>query len=100
MVVLKTQRKHGRTLRKPSITIMSVQDIVLILDGISEIDAHVRNILGYLICIRHLIRARVITNWMFLSDFFFVHACATCSESPSYISTMIQEVLNQIYIVV
>ena len=36
--------------------------IDLIFDGNSEIGAHVRSILCYLICSRHLIRSRAVTN--------------------------------------
>ena len=35
--------------------------MVLILDGKSEIGAHVRSILCYLICFRHLIRPKAVT---------------------------------------
>ena len=36
--------------------------MVLISDGNSEIDAHVRSNLCYVICLRHLINSRVVTN--------------------------------------
>ena len=42
---------------------MLVRQIVLILYGKSEIGAHVRSDLGYLICLSHLIRSRAVTNW-------------------------------------
>ena len=38
----------------------------LILDGDSEIGAHVRIDLGYLICSRHLLRLRAVTNSIFV----------------------------------
>ena len=41
--------------------------VVLILDVNSEIGAHVRSNLCYLINIRHLIKSRAVTNWPFLS---------------------------------
>ena len=36
--------------------------MVLILDGSSEIGAHVRSNLGHIICLRHLFRSRTVTN--------------------------------------
>ena len=63
--------------------------MALILDGISEIGANVGRNLSYLICLRHLIRSRAITNWIFSPNMhIFLHACAICSELPSYIGTM------------
>ena len=59
--------------------------MVLILDITSEMNAHVRSNLCYFICFRHLIRSGAVTNRIF----FLFHACATCSELPSDISTMI-----------
>ena len=44
---------------------MVVEALVLILDGISEIDAHVRSDLCYKICLRHLIRSGAVTNEIF-----------------------------------
>ena len=57
--------------------------MVLRLDGNSEIGAHVRNNLCYLICVRHLIRPEQAQKPILLS------ACAIYSELPSNISTMI-----------
>ena len=51
--------------------------MVLILDGKSEIVAHVRSNLCYLICFGHLIRSRACTNRIFFppkSIFPFIHA--------------------------
>ena len=59
-----------------NIMFYSVIAMVFILDGNSEIVAHVD------LFIMHLIRSTVVTNRIFL------HACATCSELPSSISTM------------
>ena len=59
--------------------------MVLILDGNSEIGAHVWSNLCYLICLRHLIRSKTVTNLIFP---IFLHACATCSKLPSDISNM------------
>ena len=39
--------------------------MVLILDGDSEIDTHVRSNICYFICLRHLIRSREVTNLKF-----------------------------------
>ena len=39
--------------------------MVLILDGKSEIGAHVRSNLCYLSCLRHLIRSRAVINHIF-----------------------------------
>ena len=56
----------------PIIVINSAQDItkvrkpIHILDGNSEIGAHVRSNLCYLICLRRLIRSRAVTNRLFL----------------------------------
>ena len=45
------------------------------LDGNSEISAHFRSNLCYLICLRHLNRSRVGTNHMFLPEKPFFHSC-------------------------
>ena len=58
----------------------------LILDGNSEMDADVRSNFCYLICLRHLIGLRAVTNQIF---FTFHHACATCSELGSNIYIII-----------
>ena len=42
--------------------LFTVLSIVLILDGISEVGAHVRRNLGYLICLKHLFTSRAVTN--------------------------------------
>ena len=65
--------------------------MVLICDGNSEIGAHVESNLCYLICLRHLIRSKAVTNRIYFSPetlFFFLHGCAICSKLSSYISTM------------
>ena len=58
--------------------------IVVVIDGNLEIGSHERKNLCYLICLRSLIRSRAGTNRIF-----FLHACATCSELPSNIDTML-----------
>ena len=45
--------------------------MVLILDGNSKIGAHIRNTICYLICCRHLIRSRAITNLIFSEKTYF-----------------------------
>ena len=57
--------------------------MALILDGNAEIVVHARSNLCYLICLRHLIRSKAGTNWIFSSSPnrpIFLHACATCSS--------------------
>ena len=62
--------------------------MVLILDGNSEIDAHVRSNFCYLICWR-LIRFKAATKRFFSRKRpILLHSCATFSESPSHIRTM------------
>ena len=62
---------------------------VLELDVNSEIGAHVRSNPCYLICLRHLIRTRAVANRIFSPErYIFLYAYATCSELPSYTSTM------------
>ena len=56
---------------------------VLILDGNSEIDVHLRSNLCYLICLMHLIRARALNNRIFFSE------KTLYSELPSNISTTV-----------
>ena len=58
------------------------EPMVLILDGISEMGAHVRSNLCYFICLRHEIRSRAVTNLSYFSPKrpIFLHACATCFE--------------------
>ena len=51
-------------------------------------DAHVWSNLCYLICLRHLIKTKTVTNKIWIRPIFF-HACATCFELPSNISTML-----------
>ena len=54
-----------------------------ILDCKSDIGAHVKSNLCYLISLRHLIRSRTVRK-----SFFFLHSCTKCAEVPAYISTM------------
>ena len=64
--------------------------LVPILNGSSEIGAHVRSNLCDLICLRHLIKTRAVTNRIFSPKrFISLHACAICFELPSHISTML-----------
>ena len=64
---------------------------VFILDGNFTIGAHVRSNLSYLICLGRLIRPRLVSRWMFSPKrTIFLHACAPCSELPSYIISIHQ----------
>ena len=64
--------------------------MVLIIDGNSEIGAHIKSKLCYLICIRHLIRPRTVSyrNFSFPVRPIFLNACAICPELVSNIRTM------------
>ena len=66
------------------------QIMVLIVDGNSELGAHVGNNLWYLICLRHLIISRAVTNQISFSEkaIFTFNARPTCSELPSNMNTM------------
>ena len=56
----------GKSVQVRSSSERSIEVMVLILDGSLEIDAHVRSNLCYLIYLKHLIRSRGITNWIFV----------------------------------
>ena len=55
---------------------------------VSDMSAQVRSNLCYLICLRHFIRSRKVTNRFVIRKDFFVPACATCTELPSNMNTM------------
>ena len=58
-------------------------------NGNSEIGAPVWSDLGYLICLRHLFRSRVVTHLKLISGkTCFLHKCAKCSEFSSNINTI------------
>ena len=62
---------------------------MILLDGNSEIGAHVCSNLCYFICLGHFIRLSVVTNLFFLPKRpIILHSCATFSEEQSDISTM------------
>ena len=65
--------------------------MVIILDGASEIVAHVRSNLFYLICYRHLMRSKSVTYQIFFLPKIpiFLHVCAIFSELPSNNSAMV-----------
>ena len=65
--------------------------MVLVLDCQSEIGALVRSDLAYLICLRHLLRSRTVANQ------FFLYTCATCSELPSNIITLVSSEMRIAY---
>ena len=69
-----------------------------ILDGISEIRAHVRSNLCYLIYSWHLIRLIVVTNRIFFSEktYLYLHACTTCSDLQSKLGTIEAVVLSKL----
>ena len=62
--------------------------MVLILD--SKIGAHVRINIFHLICVRHLIRSRAVTNQIYFSEKTYFPSrvrMAVCNELPANIST-------------
>ena len=60
--------------------------MVLLLDGNSEIGAHLRS---DIVNSMHLIRSRAVANLKFIPEKpFFLHTCAICFELPSDISTI------------
>ena len=63
--------------------------MVLIFGGNSEIGARVRINLCNLICLRHFIRSRDVTNqFFFLEKTYFLSCVRNMCELPSNISTM------------
>ena len=64
---------------------------VLISVGNSEVGAHMKSNLCYLICLRYLIRSRAVLNRLIFSPKIpiFLHACVWCSELLSSIRSMI-----------
>ena len=66
--------------------------MALILDRNTDMGAYVRISLCYLICVRHFITSRAVTNQILVSKErpIFLHACAKCSELPSNKITMMQ----------
>ena len=72
--------------------------MVLIIDGNAEIGAQVGSNLCYLICLKHLIISRAVTNRIFSPKrTIFLHACPTCSELPSYIGSVLQSMFTLKY---
>ena len=66
-----------------------ISPMVLILDGSSEIDAHLRSNRCYLTCLRHLIRTKAFTYRFFFSqNSYYFYACATSPVLPSSIRTI------------
>ena len=65
--------------------------MVLIFYGNSENCEQVCCEACYLNCLRHSTRLRAVTNLIFCNPkrLIFFHLCATCSELPSDISTMV-----------
>ena len=60
--------------------------------GSSEIDAHVWNDIGNLVCLRHFFNRQQLkrTFFYFLNTPVILYTCATSSGLPSYIRTMAQ----------
>ena len=56
---------------------MNSFSLVIILDGNSEIGAHLWSTLGYFICLRHLYGSRAVLNLIFQ---ILLHTCAPCSD--------------------
>ena len=61
--------------------------MVPLLDGSSDIGAHVRSNLYNLICLRHLNRSRIVTNLLFSEKTYYT-LCVRCPELPSDSSTV------------
>ena len=73
--------------------------MAFILDSTWEIVALVRSNLYYSIVVRPLILSRAVTDrivFFSLKRPVFLHACATCSELPSNISTMLSAFMENI----
>ena len=67
----------------------NTEPVMVLLYGNSLTGAHVKRNLCYSTCLRHLISSRVATNRIFYPKrHILLHACATCNELPSNISTM------------
>ena len=62
--------------------------MVLLLDGNLDICAHVWSDLCYLICLRHLIRSRAVTNWIYFSEKTFFPLCVRLSYYGQYSTFM------------
>ena len=58
------------------LSVLKVTIMVLILDGNSEIGAQVRSNLCYLICLKHLIRNKAVSNRVIFSEKTYVPLCA------------------------
>ena len=63
--------------------------ISIFLDENSEIGAHVRSNLCYWTCLRRLIRSRELKNLFFPKRPIILQDCATCSQLPSYIISLV-----------
>ena len=68
-----------------------MEAMVRILDGSSKHGAHVRSKSGVSICWRHLVTSKESSNpILFLERLTLLHTCATFSELPSYINTIVE----------
>ena len=80
------------------LTSCSIPALVLISDGNSEIGARVRSNIYYLICLSNLLGSRTVKNPIFSPKRpIYLHTCATSSELPSVMSSMIPAVISSIF---
>ena len=70
--------------------VIIILTIDLILDGKSIMGSRAWSVLCYLICLRHMLRSKAVTNLRFFSykRLIIIHACAKFPELPSGLSTM------------
>ena len=68
---------------------LEVVDMVLILDGNSEIPAHLCNYLDYLMCLEPRADSNLI--FIFLKRPICLYSCVKCSELSSNISNMVKK---------
>jgi len=69
---------------------LKVETMALILDGTSEIDAHLRINLYYFICITHLIRSRTVTNRPFFKVPYFPSYARKMFWNTTLYNTMVK----------
>ena len=82
-----------KQLRGEKKSLNKLKTMVLILDGNSRIDAHVKSNFCYLICLRHMIDGEQLNIGSFSSKRpIFLLSCATCVELPSNIKYRVENV--------
>ena len=67
--------------------------MILMVDGDSEIGAHVESNVGNLICLGHLFSSPAEASLKFICKTGFPFMRETCSELPSNVSNMVQQKL-------